>query len=37
MERILMNKPASYRSVLNQFKSMVKEAGVASNPSACIP
>ena len=29
-----LNKPASYNSILAKFKAIVKEAGVASNPSA---
>ena len=29
-----MNEPATYKAVLDQFKSIVKEAGVASSPSA---
>lgn len=28
-----LDKPASYSAVLNQFKSIIKEAGVASDPS----
>ena len=29
-----LNKPATYKAVLDQFKSIMKEAGVASNPWA---
>ena len=29
-----LNKPASYKAGQDQFKSILKEAGVASNPSA---
>ena len=29
-----LNEPATYKAVLDQFKSIVKEARVASNPSA---
>ena len=29
-----LDKPASYKAVLDQFRSIVKEAGIASDPSA---
>ena len=29
-----LNKPATYKAVLDQFKFIVKENGVASNPAA---
>ena len=29
-----LNEPATYKTVLDQFKSIIKEAGVASNPAA---